>query len=205
MTLQSSQSTRRLQFLLFSILTTLRGRGNKKPMANKKQNVILGGKDWGESEPPDMSTLIPFPYFWAANFGCPSDFHAYKGWPENGEFKKSFWGGGSLGSSWLFSQNLALNSWQSSSLSSQGLSHLTWCNASAEVSWSLCFSPWICVSVDVKHLGAVSALLDTEFRDILPGDVYSSFIFVVKDAISTERYYPDFFKALLLFISEKFL
>lgn len=73
------------------------------------------------------------------------------------------------------------------------------------VSWSLCFSPRICLSVDVKHVGALSAILDTEFRDILPGDVYSSFIPVVKDAISTERYYPDFLKALLLFISEKFL
>lgn len=61
MTLQSSQSTRRLQFLLFSILVTLWGRGNKRPMANKKQNVILGGKDWGGSEPPLICPL-QFPF-----------------------------------------------------------------------------------------------------------------------------------------------
>lgn len=52
--------------------------------------------------------------------------------------------------------------------------------------------------MDVKHVGALSAILDTEFRDILPGDVYSSFIPVVKDAISTERYYPDFFLSFII-------
>lgn len=153
-------STRELQFLLFSILTTFQGRDNKRPMANKKQLNPAWEGWWKKQGTPDMSTSIPFPYFWAANFSCPSDFHACKEWPENGEIKTSVRRWGNLGSSWLFSQNLVLNSWQSSSLSSQGLSHLAWCNAPPEVSRSLCFSPWICVSADVKHLDAVSALLD---------------------------------------------
>lgn len=142
-------STRELQFLLFSILTTLRGKDNKRPMANKKQ-LNPGWEGWWKKQAtPDMSTSIPFPYFSAANFSCPSDFHACKGWPENEEIKTSVQGWGNLGSSWLFSQNLALNSWQSSRLSSQRLSHLVCCNAPSEMSQSLSSSSRICVSADL--------------------------------------------------------
>ena len=85
-------STRELQFLLFSILTILRGKDNKRPMANKKQ-LNPGWEGWWKKQAtPDMSTSIPFPYFSAANFSCPSDFHACKGWPGNGEIKTSVQG-----------------------------------------------------------------------------------------------------------------